>query len=119
MTREECAFLFRLYFKEARFFGFRYESPICNSHLRLLRPDGLRHPVLTEKNIIGGGHRENAWCPTSHSLDRERLLYLYLRRRANLFSEKLKVLHVAPEKAVSRILKMRPNIDDLTADARG
>lgn len=99
-----------------RFMGFRFKCPICNSHLRKLDPFGLKFPVLAEKNVIGGGYRLNAQCPICHSSDRERLLYLYLSRKTNFFTGKAKVLHVAPEGGLSRIIQTRSNIDYVTAD---
>lgn len=105
------------YANKIRFIGFRFKCPICNSHLRKLDPFGLKFPVLTEKNVIGGGYRLNAQCPICHSSDRERLLYLYLLKKTNFFTEKAKkVLHVAPEGGLSRIIKTRSNIDYVTAD---
>lgn len=41
--------------------------------------------------------RSNALCPESLSLERHRLLYLFLQRKTNFFKEKLRVMHVAPE----------------------
>jgi SAM-dependent methyltransferase len=106
----------KYYRNKIRFFGFRFKCPICNSHLRKLKPFGLKFTVLTEKKVIGGGYRLNAQCPVCYSTDRERLLYLYLLKKTNLFSEKAKVLHVAPEGGLSRIIKAYSNIDYLTAD---
>jgi predicted SAM-dependent methyltransferase len=101
---------------KARFFGLRYKCPICDSHLRRLDPFGLKLPVLTEKNVIGGGYRLNALCPVCSSTDRERLLYQYLSKKTNIFSERIKLLHVAPEAGLIRIVKRHSNIDYLTAD---
>ncbi|MDH5366625.1 MAG: methyltransferase domain-containing protein [Cyclobacteriaceae bacterium] len=41
--------------------------------------------------------RENALCPGSLSLERHRLLWLYLHEKTNFFKTSLKMLHVAPE----------------------
>lgn len=106
----------RQLFKNARFFGWRYKCPICDSHLSRLRPFGLKIPVLSEKKVIGGGYRLNAQCPVCYSTDRERLLYLYLSKKTNIFTEKVKLLHVAPEGGLSTIIKKYSNIDYLTAD---
>ena len=106
----------RYYGNKIRFFGFRFKCPICNSYLNKLDPFGLKFPVLIEKNVIGGGYRLNAQCPVCYSFDRERLLYLYLLKKTNFFTEKAKVLHVAPEGGLSRIIKAHSNIDYLTAD---
>jgi len=113
----------RRYINKIRFFGFRYKCPICGSNLRKLNPYGLRFPVLSEKNVIGGGYRLNAECPVCYSTDRERLLYLYLLNKTNFFSEKAKILHVAPESGLTCILssinKRNFDIDYLTADING
>lgn len=100
----------------ARSFGWRYKCPICNSHLRRLFPCGLKFPVLSEKEVIGGGYRLNCQCPICGSNDRERLLYLYLSKKTNIFNENVKCLHLAPEGRLSDIIKKCPNIDYLTAD---
>lgn len=105
-----------LYRDKARFFGLRYKCPFCNSHLRQLNPFGFKQPVLTENNVIGGGYRLNAECPVCYSTDRERLLYLYLLNKTNFFTQQARVLHVAPELGLSRIIKTHFNIDYLTAD---
>ena len=44
-----------------------------------------------------GKLRKNALSPGTLSLERHRLLWLYLNRRTNLLNSKLKVLHIAPE----------------------
>ena len=93
-----------------------YKCPICNSHLKKLYPFGLKIPVLTKKKVIGGGYRLNALCPVCYSTDRERLAYLYLSKKTNIFTEVAKLLHVAPEPGLSKIIKKHSNIDYLTAD---
>lgn len=105
--------------KKILFFGFRFKCPICHSHLRKMHPFGLNFPVLEKKQVIGGGYRENAVCPVCRSTDRERLLYLYLLNKTSFFTEKAKVLHVAPERELSRVIKTCSNIDYLTADISG
>lgn len=112
--KQRPKFKYRL--NKVRFFGFRFKCPICNSSLRKLSPYGENFPVLTEKNVIGGGYRLDAQCPICHSTDRERLLYLYLLKRTDFFIEKLKVLHVAPENGLSSIIRRYPSIDYLTTD---
>jgi len=44
------------------------------------------------------------------------LLYLYLSNKTNLFTEPVKLLHVAPEPALSAYIEQHSNIDYLTAD---
>jgi SAM-dependent methyltransferase len=96
--------------------GIKYYCPMCSSHIKKLLPFGYHFPVLSEKNVIGGGYRSNSRCKVCYSVDRERLLYLYLKNKTSLFSEKTKLLHVAPERALSSIIKQLPHIEYLTAD---
>ena len=43
-------------------------------------------------------HRENVLCPYDLTLERHRLMWLYLQRETNFFTAaNLKVLHIAPE----------------------
>jgi SAM-dependent methyltransferase len=97
-------------------YGFKYKCPICGSKLRKFLPFGFNFPVLAQKNVIGGGYRLNAHCPVCGSFDRERLLYLYLLYKTDIFKKQTKLLHIAPELSLSSILKKKNNIDYLTAD---
>jgi predicted SAM-dependent methyltransferase len=97
-------------------FGFKFKCPFCRGHFRKLLPAGLDFPVLKEKNVVGGGYRLNATCPHCYSSDRERLIYLYLKNKTNLFYENLKLLHVAPEENLQKILMVWTNIDYVSAD---
>lgn len=54
--------------------------------------------------IIGAGKRA-AICPVCRSSDRVRLIYLYLRDHTRVFKRPCKILHVAPERALSRIFR--------------
>jgi len=81
-------------------------------------PYGTRAPVLTTLQVVGGGYRRNARCPICRCLDRERLVYLTLRRMTGIFQEAARVLHVAPERQLSGILKSQRTVDYLTADLR-
>jgi SAM-dependent methyltransferase len=49
--------------------------------------------------------RENALCPHCLSLERHRLLWLYLERETTLFSSLPHLLHIAPEVCLMRHLK--------------
>lgn len=101
----------------SRYFGSEYECLFCGGHFRKLLPCGRNLPVLKEKQVVGGGYRL-ARCPrfSCQSSDRERLLFFYLKNKTNIFSEKVKLLHVAPEKNLRQVLIGRSNIDYLSAD---
>ncbi|HEU0264226.1 MAG TPA: methyltransferase domain-containing protein, partial [Geobacterales bacterium] len=70
------------------------------------------------RSFISGGPnlRPNACCPRCGSLERHRLLWLYLQQKTNLFREKLRVLHFAPEKIFQDALRRLPNLDYVSAD---
>ena len=102
--------------ERASYFGLRYRCPICNARLKTFLPFGFDFPVIKEKNIVGGGYRQNAVCPICGSFDRERLLYLYLLHKTDIFQKPKKLLHIAPEDAVENILRAKVNVDYLTAD---
>jgi len=63
-----------------------------------------------------GSPSRRAACPRCNSLERQRLLYLYLRERTSLFKDRLRVLHVAPEDCLQPQLARRANLDYLSAD---
>ena len=60
--------------------------------------------------------RKNALCPGTLSLERHRLLWLYLDKETNFLSSNLKVLHVAPEQVFYKKFKKLKNWEYLTFD---
>ena len=74
------------------YYGNRYTCNCCKRSFR---------KFLAKGNV----KRTDAKCPNCGSLERTRLLHLYLKNETNLFREHLKVLHFAPEKCLSDILK--------------
>ena len=64
--------------------GNKYVDPIDGSSFRKFLPYGYN-------NI-----RENALSPSTFSLERHRLLWLYLKNETGFFNNNLKVLHFAP-----------------------
>ena len=67
--------------------GRRFVDPVDGRGYRKFLPYGY-HQV-----------RPNALCPGTLSLERHRLLWLYLQRQTNFLTQPLKVLHIAPEQA--------------------
>jgi len=49
---------------------------------------------------LGLGGRRNARCPGCGSLERHRFLWLCLRDRLHLDRRRLRIIHVAPERAI-------------------
>lgn len=63
-----------------------------------------------------GNQRNNVLSPSTLSLERHRLLWLYLQNETDFFTASKKVLHFAPEQAFyKRFLKMT-NLDYVTTD---
>jgi SAM-dependent methyltransferase len=60
--------------------------------------------------------RDNALSPGTLSLERHRLLWLYLNNETNFFSKTLKVLHIAPEQCFYNLFKNLKNINYTTFD---
>ena len=65
-----------------------------------------------------GNQRENALSPSTLSLERHRLMWLFLRDETNFFTSKnkLKVLHIAPEQCFLDLFRKQQNLDYTTSD---
>jgi len=62
-------------------------------------------------------HREGVLCPYDLTLERHRLMWLYLKDHSNFFTQQdLKVLHIAPEQCFHKRFKKQKNLDYLTGD---
>ncbi len=83
--------------------GNRYQCPVCQGKFKRFLP-------------YGNTGAANRLCPSCLSLERHRLLWLYLHNRTNFFSAPLKVLHVAPEQPFIRRFRALKNLDYTTAD---
>ncbi len=84
--------------------GNTYEDPIDGKTFRKFLPYGYENP------------REAVLSPSTLSLERHRLLWLYLQRETSFFTQPLKLLHFAPEQAFYKRFKKLPNIDYTTTD---
>lgn len=96
--------------------GSGIECPFCSGHFRRLRPGGFAYPILIQNRVIGASPRPNVVCPRCKSHDRERLLYLFLKNETRLLQDGGKVLHMAPEPQMSRVLRGLSNISYVSAD---
>lgn len=63
-----------------------------------------------------GTQRNNVLSPSTLSLERHRLLWLYLKNETDFFLAKNKVLHFAPEQCFLKRFKALKNIDYTTTD---
>ncbi len=86
------------------YIGNRVECPVCESRFRKFLPYGRLQT------------RNNALCPKCLSLERHRLIWLYLKERTNFFSQNGKMLHIAPELCFIERFEALKNLDYITAD---
>ncbi len=86
--------------------GKKFTDPIDGKSFRKFLPYGYEN------------QRKNALSPSTLSLERHRLLWLYLKNETNFFScsTKLKVLHIAPEQCFLSIFKEQKNLEYITSD---
>jgi len=63
-----------------------------------------------------GKQRDNVLSPSTLSLERHRLLWLYLNNETNFFTDYHKVLHFAPEQAFYKRFRNMKNLDYITTD---
>ncbi|CAM1342627.1 class I SAM-dependent methyltransferase [Tenacibaculum aestuarii] len=86
--------------------GDNFTDPIDGKSFRKFLPYGY------------GVQRENALSPSTLSLERHRLLWLFLQQESNFFSseKKLKVLHIAPEQCFLDLFRKQQNLEYITSD---
>jgi predicted SAM-dependent methyltransferase len=85
------------------YFGFRFKCPICKGNFRKF----LKYGLIP---------RPNARCPRCRSLERHRLLWLFLKNKTNFFYDNLKVLEIAPHFYLQKRFKNLENITYISAD---
>lgn len=84
--------------------GNRFTDPIDGKSFKTFLPYGY------------GNQRNNVLSPSTLSLERHRLLWLYLKNETDFFSRDLKVLHFAPEQAFYNRFKKQKNLNYTTTD---
>lgn len=84
--------------------GSSYTDPIDGKSFKSFLPYGY------------GKQRNNVLSPSTLSLERHRLLWLYLKTETNFFADNLKVLHFAPEQAFYKRFRNLENLDYITTD---
>ncbi len=63
-----------------------------------------------------GNQRDNVLSPSTLSLERHRLLWLYLKNETDFFTAKAKVLHFAPEQAFYKRFRKLEHLEYTTTD---
>lgn len=92
------------FFATVPYWGMSRYCPICERHSRKF-------------GSFGVVAREDAMCMFCGSLERHRLVWIYFQRMTDLFDgRRKKVLHVAPELALSKRMKKQLGAEYITAD---
>ena len=84
--------------------GNTYTDPIDGKKFRKFLPYGY------------GEQRPNVLSPSTFSLERHRLIWLYLKNETDFFSAPKKVLHIAPEQCFLKLFKKQKNLSYTSAD---
>ena len=84
--------------------GNNFTDPIDGKSFKMFLPYGY------------GTQRNNVLAPGTLSLERHRLLWLYLQNETDFFSAPKKVLHFAPEQAFYKRFRNQENLEYTTTD---
>lgn len=84
--------------------GTNFTDPIDGKSFKTFLPYGY------------GKQRNNALSPSTLSLERHRLLWLFLQNETDFFTANHKVLHFAPEQAFYKRFKNMHNLEYITTD---
>ncbi len=86
--------------------GDRVQCPFCGWTFARFLPSRMGSRPFAGDSPRGDDCTVNTLCPRCHSHGRERLLYLYLTHKTDLFSHSDRyLLHVAPEPCLERVLR--------------
>lgn len=90
--------LVNLYYQSRKFLylGNKVHCPVCDKSF----------------SAFVGGHA----CPNCGSGKRHRLMYLYLKKKTDFFSRKVRVLHFAPENCFYKRFAALPNLEYISGD---
>lgn len=99
------SYVFRL-FAPLLYKGNKVECPVCERKFS---------KFLSYGSAVA--HRENVLCPYDLTLERHRLMWLYLKHESDFFiKENLSVLHIAPEQCFYGKFKAQKTLNYLTGD---
>lgn len=85
------------------YIGNKVECPVCKNHFRKFLPYGNKAGV-------------NRLCPVCLSLERHRLMWIFLKDHSDFFTKPAKVLHIAPEQPFYKRFRKSQNLDYTTGD---
>lgn len=99
------SYVFRL-FTPMIYSGNNVECPKCNKSFRKFLPYG--YSDVTK--------RDNVLCPYCLTLERHRLMWLFLKNKTDFFTTPKKMLHIAPEQPFYKDFRNQKNLDYTTGD---
>ena len=86
------------------YYGNKVECPIDGRTYRKFLPYGRLQS------------RPNALCPSSLSLERHRLMWLFLKNKTKFFTDNIQLLHIAPELCFMKIFERMENLNYISGD---
>ena len=104
------------------YIGNKYRCVFCDRSFSKMMSSGFESLATKDNKVIGSGFRLNSKCPCCDSTDRERLLYIFIKKNLNYIFEKTEksktttVLHIAPEKNLSKLINNNNQINYITSD---
>lgn len=92
---------------------------ICGAYFNEYLVGGNDSKVWQGKNVVGAGQRK-AYCPKCGRSDRDRLVYLFFKKKflPQLQGEKIRLLHIAPESHLTTLFRAHPEIEYTAGDKR-
>lgn len=93
------------YFSRIFYKGNNVECPVCERSFR---------KFLSYGSDVAA--RDNVLCPYDLTLERHRLMWLYLKNKSDFFTAPKKVMHIAPEQCFHKTFKKQENLDYTTGD---
>ena len=98
------SYIFRV-FAPLIYAGNKVECTVCNKSFRKFLSYGSDRAA-----------RDNVLCPYCLSLERHRLIWLYMKNKTDFFTTRKKMMHIAPEQCFYGRFKQLENIDYTTGD---
>lgn len=94
------------FFAPVLYRGNKVECPVCEKSFSKFLSYGSKV-----------AQRDNVLCPYDLTLERHRLMWLYLKNKTDFFTKPdLKVMHIAPEQCFHKGFKNQKNLDYVTGD---
>ena len=95
----------KLFARGLLFLGRRFVCPCCGWHVRAFVAGGVTLRT-----------RELSYCPRCGAKARHRRIWLFLRARTNLFSDRISLFEISPKYAFARRFDAMANVDFVGAD---